>query len=419
MKVALASSKYPPEYAGSGLRAHRTYQRLCERFDIDIEVLTSSTEYARPATYDHEGFRVRRIVNPLVRKLPGNRRPARALRHQVEASSTRKALDEYNPDIVHVFGQSPVTTETVMWSRRNKVPLMLELVNTRDSPYLYPPGLGWATDYDLRRQCVLVAISQALGDVCRDHGLVENVWVRPNPVDESKFRYTTDRTPEPVGELTAFTQDDRILLYVGKFRPSKNHRFLVEVLNELPEEYKLVVGGPVVSAGPNRERDRRLVVELRELIRRRDLADRVDVRAEFVDMARHLYAADVFLHPSTEEGLGTPVLESLCCGVPVIANRDVRSFHEMVDQGENGYLVPLEPAAWADAIQSAAGFDQDQRRKISEACREQASSRTIDQGYARLLEALSKAEPNEVINVNHILSEGKPIRDGESYAESG
>ena len=42
MKVLLVSSKYLPEYSGSGLRAHNLYKRLCRKFDIDYDVLCNS-----------------------------------------------------------------------------------------------------------------------------------------------------------------------------------------------------------------------------------------------------------------------------------------------------------------------------------------------------------------------------------------
>ena len=42
MKILLVSSKYHPEYSGSGLRAHNTYKRLKKNYKIEFNVLSNS-----------------------------------------------------------------------------------------------------------------------------------------------------------------------------------------------------------------------------------------------------------------------------------------------------------------------------------------------------------------------------------------
>ena len=69
MKVLLVSSKYPPEYAGSGLRAHRTHLRLNEGYDVETEVICSSTEIHVSETYVQDSLSVTRVVSPFLRKV--------------------------------------------------------------------------------------------------------------------------------------------------------------------------------------------------------------------------------------------------------------------------------------------------------------------------------------------------------------
>ena len=42
MKVLLVSSKYQPEYSGSGFRAHHLYKRLSSKFKINYDVVCNS-----------------------------------------------------------------------------------------------------------------------------------------------------------------------------------------------------------------------------------------------------------------------------------------------------------------------------------------------------------------------------------------
>ena len=45
MKILVISSKYQPEYSGSGLRAHNTYQRLKKSYYINFDLLTNSINH--------------------------------------------------------------------------------------------------------------------------------------------------------------------------------------------------------------------------------------------------------------------------------------------------------------------------------------------------------------------------------------
>ncbi len=52
-----------------------------------------------------------------------------------------------------------------------------------------------------------------------------------------------------------------------------------------------------------------------------------------------LQEADVFVHPTFEDGFGYAPMEALACGVPVIVTEDT-GMKEYVRDGENGYIVP-------------------------------------------------------------------------------
>jgi glycosyltransferase involved in cell wall biosynthesis len=81
----------------------------------------------------------------------------------------------------------------------------------------------------------------------------------------------------------------------------------------------------------------------------RDLAMTLDTNQETMTMNKgmpienlwSLYAlSDCFLLTSKAEGLGLPVMEAMCCGLPVIAT-DTGAIHELLQDGR-GFLVPPE-----------------------------------------------------------------------------
>jgi glycogen synthase len=68
------------------------------------------------------------------------------------------------------------------------------------------------------------------------------------------------------------------------------------------------------------------------------------------EVAQWLAAADVFCLASSNEGMANVILESLACGVPVVATR-VGGNAELIREGENGYLVNLgDQEALASAL---------------------------------------------------------------------
>ena len=75
MKVLLVSSKYLPEYSGSGFRAHNLYKRLSRKFNIDYDVVCNSLTNKKNEIYDYDGVKVNKISYPVeLEKLSGFKR---------------------------------------------------------------------------------------------------------------------------------------------------------------------------------------------------------------------------------------------------------------------------------------------------------------------------------------------------------
>ncbi len=147
------------------------------------------------------------------------------------------------------------------------------------------------------------------------------------------------------------TNDDPILLFIGRIQPLKGVDLAVEALArmERTDARLWIVGGASGQKG-GREVDR-----IRGLIAQHDLAQRV----HFVPpqphhlLSTYYRAADVCLVPSRSESFGLVALEAAACGLPTVASA-VGGLLTLVDHGHSGYLVesrdPDEYAAWIDTI---------------------------------------------------------------------
>ena len=237
-------------------------------------------------------------------------------------------------------------------------------------------------------------------------GVTGNVWVRPNPVDTERFKPVDDEARNAAKkELFGFDSDVRVIVYVAKFLKRKNHSFLIDVLAKLPENYRLVLAGPPlpeIHSVPGLTES-----ELPALQAKADklgVGDRLVIRSGFVDFARYLEAADLTCFPSENEGMGTPLLESLAARIPVIANSEEPSFRQHIKDGFNGFLRPLDSAKWAEAITKTEPFSNDQKDEFSADIRDRYSTEKIDENYYRLMRRLIAGEAHEKIDVRQELN---------------
>lgn len=130
--------------------------------------------------------------------------------------------------------------------------------------------------------------------------------------------------------------DPFTVLYAGRLQPEKNLPLLLRAFA------RLAPGRPgarlwIAGDGWLREALRR---EAREL----GIAGRTEFlgQLDHAALAERYAAADVFVLPSVVETQGLVALEAMRFAVPVIVTGRIVSARELVDHGENGYIVDAE-----------------------------------------------------------------------------
>ena len=411
INVLLVSSKYPPEYSGSGHRAHRTYKRLSKKYGIKFEVITGSVTSNESGYYEIEGASVKRIANKWGRRLAlnasagtGSRLTRRAINKILSIRDYwAEALPTYTHflqkrkkyDLIHVFGNVNVTSAAVSYAKMTRKPVIVELVNMVDNLDQYEPlilSAFWGEGFP--DHSLIVCISENLRELCLRHGYKDKqIWCRPNPIDECKFNPDLSRKSEFRNKISRFGLSDIILLHLAKFIPRKKQDFMIEVMQYLPEEYKLVLAGPLVSSGPLHKRDQDYLESIRIAILDSGLGERVLIHSDFIENPEeYIKASDVFVLPSVQEGLGTPVLEALACGIPVVTNNLPGVFDSWIENGVNGYVCNLEPKSWAEKIILAHRIEGSLRRQSASRILAIASTEAIDKQYFERLDSMVNHE---------------------------
>ncbi|MBD2082384.1 glycosyltransferase family 1 protein [Leptolyngbya sp. FACHB-17] len=150
-------------------------------------------------------------------------------------------------------------------------------------------------------------------------------------------------------EVLGLNQDDKIVLYVGRFDRRKGIETAVRAVGRLQHEnLKLIIGGgsrPGQSDGMERDRIEGIVNEL-------GLQDITLFPGRLGLENLHLYyaAADVSVVPSHYEPFGLVAIEAMASGTPVVAS-DVGGLQFTVIPEETGLLAPpKDDAAFAQAI---------------------------------------------------------------------
>ena len=163
------------------------------------------------------------------------------------------------------------------------------------------------------------------------------------------------------------------VFYPSRLSAFKRQHLAVEAMAWVPGGVRLIVAGAADTA----EEEARL----RDIVRRRSLEDRVELRVGWMDeqekrdlMAR---ACAVLYLPYDEDSYGYVSLEAIHSGKPVITCSDSGGTDAVVIDGKTGWVTDPDPASIARAIAEAAG-DVEEARRRGEAAQEHLRTLRLD-----------------------------------------
>ena len=151
--------------------------------------------------------------------------------------------------------------------------------------------------------------------------------------------------------LLGIPREHKTILFVSESLTNqrKGFTFLIESLDLLPKGTQIAL----IGSGKEKMRNKHEI----------NLGRIIDERL----MAAAYSAADLFVIPSVEDNLPNTVVESLCCGTPVVGF-NIGGIPDMIQPGFNGFICPeISSDALAKTIQKALeySFDREAIRKDS------------------------------------------------------
>ena len=138
---------------------------------------------------------------------------------------------------------------------------------------------------------------------------------------------------------------------IGELHKNKNWLAAIHAITTLPATIHLAI----IGSGEEYE-------SLKEHSEKFGVTDRVHLLGYIGDADKYVRAFDVFLLPSKKEGLPYVLLEAGLGGVPVVAS-DLPGNHDIIDSGENGFLIDPTPRVIATSIEMLLR-DEGMRRRF-------------------------------------------------------
>ena len=315
MKIAFFTETFLPKVDGIVTRLTKTVKHLIEAGD---EVVVFCPEGC-PSNY--MGAKVVGVPAMPLPLYP-------ELKLGLPGPAVSDALDDFQPDLVHVVNPAVLGLGGIWLAKTNNIPLIASY-HTHLPKYLEHYGMGMLEP--LLWELLKAAHNQAVLNLCTSTAMVKELsekgiqhtalWQRG--VDTETFRPELRKDEMRRRLLGKFNDEGALLIYVGRLSAEKQIERIKPVLQALPHARLALVGD-----GPHRQ-------QLEKTFE--------NTATNFVgylsgeELASAYASGDAFLFPSSTETLGLVLLEAMAAGCPVIgANRG--GIPDIITDGVNGCM---------------------------------------------------------------------------------
>ena len=109
--------------------------------------------------------------------------------------------------------------------------------------------------------------------------------------------------------------------------------------------------------------------ELIELIKTHKLESQIDIISKVTDVETYYNSASIFVFASKSEGFPNALLEAMHFGVPCISTNCDFGPSDLINDGQNGYLVPVHELQELKDKLYHLMEDKETRKRFSEAAK--------------------------------------------------
>lgn len=341
MKIVILVPLFPPKWlAGTELATYNIAKHLAKR-GHDVHILTSWDKGLPNKTFE-EGFFAYRLSWPKIRFIG-------VILFWVKMFLKIRKI---NPDLVHIQNIG----SGIPGYFAKKIFKKPYLIWARGMDAYFPDWFTRLTSgFTLKNANAVIALTKNMKEEIKK-SYKGKIYVIPNSIDLTGFN---NISKSEMRKKLQINEEDKIILFVGRFRPEKGLEYLVKaisIIKEKDKEAKLLL----VGEGPEEENLRNLVFE-------KQLTEFITFAGQIPheNVKDYMVASDIFVLPSLSEGFPNVLLEAMACGLSIVATR-VTGIPEIVKDGENGFLV--EPKDEKDISKKISDLlnNKELKKEISE-----------------------------------------------------
>ena len=258
--------------------------------------------------------------------------------------SVRRDLEAFNPNIVHIASPDRVSRKAVKWAKKQNLPVLCS-VHTRFETYfryynmsfIEPVVEAWIRR--LYRKCdALVAPSESFAQVLREQRMNYDIDIWSRGVDREIFH--PGRRDMEWRRGLGISDDIPVIGFLGRLVMEKGLDVFSDTIDQLkrrnvPHQVLVIGEGPARAWFESRIPEAKFAG--------------FQVGA---DLGRAVASMDMFFNPSVTEAFGNVTLESMACGLPVVAAKATGSQSLVEDKVSGRLITPGAINQFADALQA-------------------------------------------------------------------
>ena len=340
MRVLMTNWLYLPEFSGAALQCHRLSLKLT-KMGVDVHVLAGVHDEKAMNINNVDGIHIKRIIRNK-NKMRTHLSYAWNMFHYIVRHSKQF-------DLLHTHGfHAPAN----LAAKATGLPIIQKITNLNvDDPVAVKKrrnGSWLMPVYECAD--VVVPTSKLLNEKCdntvQSKTMIEQI---PNGVDIDLFFPVSAAEKAKLRKKFAISDETIALLTVGTVSYKKGLDTLIKALYRLRLSLKKKI--ILWSVGPhdfeceNGQTDYstvRFASMMRKMAVDYGLANIIRFEGLRPNVADYIKAADIYIHPSRQEGQPNALLEAMACGLPTVANSIPGITDDIVQNGKFGFLVNCE-----------------------------------------------------------------------------
>jgi len=319
--IAMILQRYYPHIGGAEIQLQRLIPHLQAR-GFNVSVVTRKEKNLKSFEVV-DGVSIYRVPSPGPKLLAG----------AIFTLLATRLLSRLRPDIIHAHEILAPTSAAFLTKYFHGWPFITTIHRggVRGDIYKIKRRLFGMRRFNVLLQKVdaFIVISREIDDELAELNVpFEKRIFIPNGVDTEVFAPPSSDQKTQLREQLLIPFHATVIVYLGRLVAEKRVDHLLRIWPQIktafPETLLLIIG-----------------TGSEETLLQGLAGDGVRFTGQIRDSVRYLKAADLYISPSSTEGLSLSLLEALSCGLPVLAT-SVGGARDVIQHNVNGYLIPPE-----------------------------------------------------------------------------